>query len=235
MNKKEIKNKVKDLESQIKELKEQLEEKPKLEVGKWYIDDYHEGLTQIVCFQGGFSGYGLCGDSWHNNSDWGFENNQILKRYRPATDKEVETALIEEAKRRYKKGDVIDQKSAYNCGGGVHEAEHNRVSFSVRTNGSYNISFGGVGVFSTPEGKWAEIIEDKAPKINGYKLEEIDAFKVQFGCAKFYKRDLQMLEETCREFGDDVEHFRGIKSITLDSGVEITIEELKEVVDYLDR
>lgn len=71
-------------------------EKPKFEIGKWYKSI---GGT-VVCFQGGKSAYGYweVTQSWKILDNWSFESNP--EAWQPATDKEVEEALIKEAIKR---------------------------------------------------------------------------------------------------------------------------------------
>jgi len=65
------------------------------------------------------------------------------------------------------------------------------------------------------------------PVINGYKGEKISDTCVKYGCATFSIPILKNLVQFELLSGD-----RKIKSITLDSGVEITIEQIKEIVEY---
>lgn len=71
--------------------------------------------------------------------------------------------------------------------------------------------------------------ELNTPTINNYKIQLTeDGNVVSFGCTKFYSPFFPLLA--------NLDHFspnRNIKSITLDSGVEISIEEIKKVEEYL--
>lgn len=88
----------------IDEQLKQLEELPKLEVSKWYADpnnlSYVYFITNTCSEQ--IKGYGFLGGAWRDEFNL---LNYSVKNDRPATDKEVETALIAEAKKRgFKEG-----------------------------------------------------------------------------------------------------------------------------------
>jgi len=87
-----VKQEKKDLKKELEGLKKQLEELPKLEVGKWYVSG-----SCLLCIteheqDNDYCAYGFISDSWVNGY---FE----IDEERPATDKEVKTALIAEAKK----------------------------------------------------------------------------------------------------------------------------------------
>lgn len=96
------------------------ETETKLEIGRWY-----KTKTALVCYQGApdkdqgyptFKGYGFSGELWIGiESDVDCYNGWTLScNWIPATGEEVEVALINEAKRRYKRGDVINGVSKNN-------------------------------------------------------------------------------------------------------------------------
>lgn len=75
--------------------------------------------------------------------------------------------------------------------------------------------------------------EKQLPKINGYE-GKYNNDRITYGCATFNK---YWFEEILKLY-DFVRNFEGIgtrhlKSIKLDSGVEITMEQVKEIVEYL--
>ena len=71
----------------------------------------------------------------------------------------------------------------------------------------------------------------KLPKINNYEgklVNKQDCVYVQYGCAEFHKtffKDLLGL--------NDYKGSRKIYSVKLNSGVEITMDEVKQIVDFL--
>ena len=237
--KKELIEKRNKLQEQIDNFKEVLE------VGKWYkyIGKYKGA---IVNYQGGEgAGYGVNSDfDWQDHTNyidgdigisWSFSSEP--KKWIPATDKAVEEVLIKEAKKRgFKEGVkincVLNQTNAYrgfNIGSKFKLIGNDFWARNDCGDGNYSFC-----LFSG--GKWASIIEDKVPEINGYQLELIETDRgdvIKFGCAEFHKNffgDILYCHENYEGMGN-----RKIKSITLDSGVEITVEQLKEVVDYLNK
>ena len=82
------------------------------------------------------------------------------KYLEPATDKEVEQALIKEAKKRgFKEGVVANQKPAYNGHGGTFNINKSNFEYSHFTQ---NLTIDGFGIYNY--GKWAEIIKETITK-----------------------------------------------------------------------
>lgn len=127
---------------------------PVLEVGKWYTDNDDYGflvyITKIK--QEKYFGYGFDGNGdWCNddNEDWG----DVSDIDKPATYKEVRTAIEKEAVKRY----PIGAKVKCLLDGRVFNIIRESVfDFDILGNKGY---FGGVKVFDN--GKWAEIIEEE--------------------------------------------------------------------------
>lgn len=71
--------------------------------------------------------------------------------------------LLAEAKRRYKVGCKVDQRTAYNGAGGVYEIKNDSVYYNPKDG---NVSIGGVGVINRRHSIWATIISSSEPKIN---------------------------------------------------------------------
>lgn len=65
------------------------------------------------------------------------------------------------------------------------------------------------------------------PKINGSQGEKIDQNTVKYGCAYLKVDRLDKILDV-----EELSSNRDIKSITLNSGVSISMEEIKQVVDY---
>lgn len=135
------------------------------QIGKWYKHEY----GSIFCVtsineSGSLYGYGFLKDgSWFSFIDESSSKcacNNIAKEYTTeATSTEVEQALIEEAKRRYKAGDVIkylDGVESEVKGNSFVFSNNNLFSNGERVNGGdwFNTS---AKVFE--DGKWANIIE----------------------------------------------------------------------------
>ncbi len=75
--------------------------------------------------------------------------------------------------------------------------------------------------------------EKKLPKINGYD-GKVEGNQIVYGssCAKFIPKFFQDLENLNKEH-TTLGGNRTIKSIKLNSGVEITMEQVKEIVEFL--
>ena len=129
--------------------------KDALVVGKWYINI--DGLkclhfvTKITDSKEYFA-YGFSfSNEWKNNKGFGSVNDYTNKNFRLATDKEVEEALIKEAKRRgFKEG--VEFKSMNNKFSVLNESfRYQEISKNTLD------AFGCYNIFQ--EGKWAEIVE----------------------------------------------------------------------------
>jgi len=160
------------------------EGKPKHQIGKWYKHKF--GMLFCVTSineNGVLYGYGFDKNgSWFSSIEESSTEcacNDVAKEYTTeATPQEVEQALIEEAKRRYKIGDVIK------CFDKI-ESEVKGTAFVFYNNCLFSNgdSFGNSGWFNTSglifkEGQWATIIEqDKFAKL---KEAHKKGAKIQF-------------------------------------------------------
>lgn len=182
MTHQEILNKTKaEIDSLCAQAKEKLDAiAPKeLEVGKWYKHIY-DGIS---FFENESDGYGH--DSCCNWYYGKHTSNIDSGLWREATPQEVEKALIEEVKRRYKIGDVIK------CFDGVEsEVKGNSFVFSNNNLFSNGERVNGEDWFNTSakvfeNGQWATIIEqikDK-PKVGDVvKVWDDDEDVYLIGC-----------------------------------------------------
>lgn len=108
-------------------------------------------------------------------------------------------------------------------------------SFQVNTSAKLKLEKAGVlDIWFEPVYKE----EKKLPKINGYD-GKLDGDYIIYGsnCARFQKRFFEILEGFHKEHPQFNNNFsnqnRTIKSIKLNSGVEITMEQVKEIVEFL--
>ena len=139
----------------IKEAAPKLFPENVLEVGKWYKSD----LNRILCCTKNsgdtFSAYGIepNGDWIKDQSDW------ITSYFIPATDKEVEDALIKEAKKRgFKEG--VETDCLLGWGGAItSKIKYTFGELRVDVSGEARNTSGWSTIFY--EGKWATIIETK--------------------------------------------------------------------------
>lgn len=176
MNKQEIVKSIENLErsivsnkahnkehkKEIKELRVQLEELPKLEVGKWYKNPQYGSalycVTSIDLCNDSYSAYGFnYSGQWRTNEEFGDLDSDPI----PATDKEVEEALIKEAKKRgFKEGVTIEGRD-YTVGGHI---------FTRIYCGDLYLFMGneyGSNIEIMSKGKWSTIIKDKTVTLNG--------------------------------------------------------------------
>lgn len=226
MTKEQLEAKLIKAEKKAQKIKEQLKEleQPELKNG-WYSNG-SSCLTYYDFYTG--TRYGFNYNSWCDGDD---ANDYFSKGFdKPATQEEVEAALIAEAKKRGFKDEITDM------GGFIGVDGLKKHGKSYMSGGYWSFSDNtlrccGVPIFK--DGKWAKIIEEPKVKINGYEMEQEDGI-ISFGCAKFFTNELKTLNQRLSSFNNTfAEQNRKIKSITLDSGVEITIQELKQIVDNI--
>ena len=199
---------------------------PKLEVGKWYKNtkmDYLFNFTKVndeILKGYGFSSYGYGVDTWTNP-------NYARMNWRLATDKEVETALISEAKKRGFKEGVKFIHNIYSHPLLKNE-KPNKITSNQFNYDRNNLGLDGWEIFK--DGKWAETIEDTKPKINGYEMEVLKGCNggdvIKFGCQKFDAKNV-------------IDFYKYAEKLNLNSfsfgQYNVEIYELKEVVDYLNK
>lgn len=161
----EILSRLEAIKQEKKQLKKQLNDLPSLEVGKWYKNSYpHLFFCQYI--DGDMArGYGFKMGEWEQNKSWCIHNGS----QKPATDKEVETALIAEAKKRgFKEG--VKFRSAFSGDDFIFD----ELIPCYKDNQLWMSSTGQV----FKKGKWAEIIKPKTVHIpsgdyNGVQLKDI--------------------------------------------------------------
>jgi len=200
----------------------------KLEVGKWYKSKSKPKF--MFCFNGKYydsrnnndTNLGFDTDgNWKSLGVWQENNIGALADFIPATDKEVEDALIAEAiKRGFKNGvRVISARGEqWNIENDIFDRYNKKTLY-----------LDSVSIFEN--GKWAEIIEDIKPKINGYEME-VEGDYIKFGCEKyrqddiidFYKLAYKIGLTSFSIFGDYTPDYRKIR-----------MGELKEIVEYLNK
>lgn len=183
------------------------------------------------------------------NGEW-FEDTLMIDRGIDGGDvaadpKEVEQRLIEEAERRgFKKGIEVSRE-------GFQINDLDQVISNVCSKGIHtymgSVFIGDIEVYDGSAGKWATIIKGTVT-INGFDMKQ-DGDIISFGCAEFNKKYLSSMYEWIKASsltwgrngkgnpngGQEIDKYnkkgvRYIKSITLDSDVTITIEELERIV-----
>jgi hypothetical protein len=150
----------KQSKKELKQLKQQLKDLPSLEVGKWYKFKHC-----LFNYQENANVYGFFRDDWRDAS-WSWTEND----YRPtqATDKEVEEALIKEAKRRgFKEGVNIKGLSCYSGVMSGNNVLVNTKDYYFRSGQLFVNRNEESNMVIFDNGKWATIIKPKTVNLNG--------------------------------------------------------------------
>lgn len=223
-------SKIDDLKAQINALQEELAscENP-YKVGVWYkCPSKGQAMFRVVKTNEHTTvGYGLnFAGEWVHSEDWGTPRHVDTIE---ATDKEVKAMLFKEAKRRgFKEGafhNTYDRMSSlYSCKGAL------KMGWA---DDPYSLHFEAGSGLIFLDGEWAHIVPEDRPIINGYVLE-IGRDEINFGCARFHKKQLLKLYEEIKEFNRGKSN-RSIKSFMVNSGVSITLDELEKVVEFLNK
>lgn len=147
-------------------------EKPTLEVGKWYTFKNNPSNWWLGCISDkNLTYYGFNEGRWFNQNKYGLINTNA-DDYKLATPQEVETALINEAKKRGFKYNV--EFKPINCLNTIKKS----AEYFGYDETSNKLLFNNYCIFDN--GKWAEIIDEKPtdlPSEPNYSPEEIDLVK----------------------------------------------------------
>lgn len=152
------------------------EEKPELEVGKWYKINKKDNNNVLIYYKGKSRNYGF-----DMGGDWSIVLGDADKEYyTPSTDSEISSALIKEAKKRgFKEG--MDRMPK--CLKDGHKWDTNdKFHYNISGDNKSRLDLGATCIFL--DGKWAEIIEDKL-ELNGKEViidEKNDTITI--GCVK---------------------------------------------------
>jgi len=200
-----------------------------LEAGKWHYGYSSTNEMSFLILVKEIEGY----NAQHNGFIWsdgeysndGYITVNDIKRL--ATDKEVETALISEAKKRGFKEGVKFIHNIYSHPLLKNE-KPNKITSNQFNYDRNNLGLDGWEIFK--DGKWAETIEDTKPKINGYEMEVLKGCNggdvIKFGCQKFDAKNV-------------IDFYKYAEKLNLNSfsfgQYNVEIYELKEVVDYLNK
>lgn len=138
--------------------------KPTLEIGRWYTDN----KNYLMVWNGGKSTYGFYKGEYRYDWSFMYEDNKT-----PATDKEVEEALIKEAKKR---GLWNNPNIKCLCLGEKNTTQGLNQAFCIKQNSMWT-EYGEI----FKNGKWAEIISEPVKKMTvseickelGYEVEII--------------------------------------------------------------
>jgi hypothetical protein len=197
-----------------KEVLKEFSEENEFKVGKWYTSKENTKKMWYIVnvfadsqVSFGFSDSGV----WQNEE----KRYSFFKEFRPATDKEVESALIAEAKRRgFKEG--VEVKSL------------TRDKLMLRFETLCFFDNGLVdkwGSFIFKNGKWAEIVEDKI-MIGGYEVKKIyHANKERV----FYKIGCKEITQTTLENIYLFMTNNELKKVAFD-GIETDLETIEKIL-----
>lgn len=197
--------------AQIDELRKEV--KPKFEVGKWYTYNDASHIFNITEIKNDkIYGYGHSPISgWTNVTEW-YDSKRII----PATDKEVEEALIKEAERRgFKEGVKFkDMYSEIELRNGVflYNCSDYGTCLIDNSKSSGNYIFWG--------GKWAEIIKDEPIKVGGYEVKK-DSHFFRIGCKTVSYNRLESLRMIMR--------LNKFKKVAFD-GIEVNLETIEKIL-----
>ena len=198
--------KINQLQAQIDELRKEV--KPKFEVGKWY-----KFKSGIMNYQNGEYGYGVWNDNWHDMIC--FDGRE--KAERPATDKEVEEALIKEAERRgFKKG--VRFKSAIRNWECLPSKNDFKYTHKHDYYGGCLLFLDGNGVFYN--GKWAEIIKDEPVKVGGYEVKK-SVRTYNIGCKNIWINEVLQIHAFMKN--------NNFKKVAFD-GIEVDLDTIERIL-----
>ncbi len=217
-------NRIEELEKELKLLREieELKNKPKYEVGKWYKADNNA----LVCYTGSgdnretFEGYGFNIDGWNDSTpNWArvcFKDE--------ATNEEVQTALIKEAKKRgFKEGvrfELIKGRI-----GVINDTRIIDYEFRyIHQENELVIQMLGASYTIFKNGKWATII-DTPLTING-KTVTIGKEFVSIGCKT-------LEHKAFKQFVSDLTFFN-ITDFNHPEVGNVTTKQFQEIVDKIE-
>jgi len=196
-------DKIEALQKEINKLKDELR-KPELEVGDWVTEadgtilrltdtHYKRGYPKDICVVG----HGLWrGQQWRGEDLPIFITKSEVRKASPI---EVEEALIEEARRRYKAPCDIryldGKESRLRAYGLTYSPEEDRLTASSRPGKDtpYDVVY--------EKGEWAEVIKEEPLKVFDWKVDE-KKFGVNIGCHLFDKDFLRDVIEVLEYVGD---------------------------------
>lgn len=159
--------------------------KPELEVGKWYRDSRDESNNILLSFKKDNLCFGF--DLSNNYGEYYlYDKSHIM----PATEKEVEEALIKEAKKRgFKEGVDVKWSSLDN----VWRKLHGEFIYCPDLN---TLFLGTHSIFK--DGEWAEIIEE--PVYEYQWLVEYKGREGKFVTGVYYTKPSEIIEKRCEGY-----------------------------------
>ena len=175
-------NELEKLEKAKQDIQDKIDKlKSKPELNKWFKHKNNKHPEWIFYINEDFSSYGI-----NSLGDWVESNHKgYLIHLEPATNEEVEAALIKEAKKRgFKKGvkfNGITNKSI------VHRGLVMPLVFDSELNELTDDNDKGWTIFR--DGHWAEAMQETKVVIKGYEMKQ-EGDIISFGCAKLKSESL---------------------------------------------
>ena len=155
-------------------------EKEKFKDGDWFAVDncgYDKSETWVGRYPDEYCYTTTC--------KWGYSDSFLKSKGRKATDEEIKSVLVEEAKRRGLIGGArFKQYSKYRSKIIVpnsYEYDPERRSLSVKTEREGRLWIYNPHVSAGDFGDWAKVV-DEPIKMFGYKVTKIDSRNYKFGC-----------------------------------------------------
>ena len=188
-----MKKRIEQLEQELTELKKQLEE-PDFDVGDWVVQT---GFSKPNLIKHK-TGIGFFANEWDNHLQEG-----ISETKRKATPEEIESALIEEAKRRgFKVGATANNSNV------SFDDEFKDYTLESGRNFKYDYKYDTLSWSDSEvcwdiycKGKWAEIIEEKNKFFDWYveyvamTNHDSNSLLVEIGCETYPKTFLKDLKQ----------------------------------------
>jgi hypothetical protein len=201
-----MKTELEQLKEQLNSISEKIKqlETPSLQKGKWYKRN-----KELLVWNDYKKTYGFTEDGmWSNDMLFSRDLNICV----PATDKEVEEALIKEAKKRgFKEG--VKFYSTYHDKNWGH-GEVGKISFGINWSSGLNtVLFSGNHYIFT-DGKWAEIVSEPL-KIGGYEVKKEREDTYSIGCKTITGIELRQIKSFMSSNKFDTVEFNSYGKITM--------------------
>lgn len=176
-----------------------LETKPKeLEIGKWYKKVNKKGEVFIFNHQKNGKSYGWFKGRWVDN-DW---LTDCFFDYILLDTKEVESALIEDAKRRYRVGDKLIKLSCHEDNSIGNRLFNHKLSYQSSNNTLWIDDDKGYYSCIFHNGKWAKVIDKFA------ELKEAESKGKVLECKAIGFGDSRWILKTHKDFVDKLFEYR---------------------------
>lgn len=202
------------LKQQLNEISEKVKqlENPKFEVGKWYKTI--KGHLKYFVTEESAYGFDSC-RSWDGLCN-GFKLNKGSFDWQPATDKEVEEALIKYFESKH--GKPSNKWKAKGFWGDETMSIGDSGYYSSSNGRNFWFGYGGTCLMNN--GKWAEIIKDEPIKVGGHPVEKHGGY-VKIGCKEIDVHRIESLSLLMKH--------HNFKKVAFD-GIEVDLETIEKIL-----